>query len=326
MAAFSHVYIERDALAYPLAREVLGKLPKARQALIGHYKDVFDRPRQNFRAQKDSQQLILAVKRPPYLYPLSPLCETYGHRQAFYATPVLNCPYDCDFCFLQGAYPSAHMVVFVNEGDFFTAARDHAEPFFLSVSYENDLMAMERLVPWTGRWLDFAETVPRMELEVRTRSAHTDIIRKRPPLPNVVLAWSLSPPEIAARYEKKAPGPAERIRAAREAIDSGWRVRLCFEPIIRIQDWEAVYGALVEDMLGQLPSEKIDSAVADVFRMGKGGFDTVFQKRDDTDLFAFRPAVLGDSVTYPEHRQMGDTIKRMLLAYLPEHKVYGGGW
>lgn len=326
MAAFSHIYIEKDAADYSLAKAVLAKLPHATPVEIAHYKDVFNRPRQDFRAQKASPQLILAVKRAPYLYPLPPLCETYGYERAFYTTPVLNCPYDCDFCFLQGVYPSAHIVVFVNDGDFFDAARERTEPFILSVAYENDLMGLENLVPWTGRWLDFAGTMPHMEMEVRTRSANLDAIKGREAISNVVLAWSLSPPDIAARYEKRAPAPGERIEAARRAMAAGWRVRLCFEPVIRIEDWKRVYQNFIGSVFSALPAEEIDSAVADVFRMGKDCFDTIFQKRDDTDVFAFRPVEQDGSLTYPDYRDMGCCARRMLSEYLPCERIFGGEW
>jgi len=324
MAVFSRIYIEKEALAYPLAQAVLTRLPQARRVLIDHYKDVFNRPHQDFRTQKGAQQLILALKRPPYLYPLSPLCETYGYERAYYTTPVLNCPYDCDFCFLQGVYPSAHLVIFVNEGDFFGAARNETGPFFLSVTYENDLMALEGLAPWTSRWLDFAKEMPHMEMEIRTRSANAGVLRDREPLPNAVLAWSLSPQTAAARYEKRAPAPADRIEAARRALAAGWRVRLCIEPIVRIPRWEEAYRDLIVSVFDTLPPEKVDSAVADVFRMGRQGFDSIFKSRMDTDLFAFRPGSAGDSVTYPEYREMGHSVREMLLRYLPPGNVYGG--
>ena len=326
MAAFSRIYIEKEAMDYPLARAVLDKLPQAKRVMIDHYKDVFNRPRQDFRAQKGSQQLILALKRPPYLYPLSPLCETYGYGRAFYATPVLNCPYDCDFCFLQGAYPSAHMVVFVNDGDFFGAVRNEKEPFFLSVTYENDLMALEGLIPWTGQWLDFAKEMPHMEMEIRTRSSNLGVLDGREPMPNVVLAWSLSPAEAAGKYEKRAPAPARRIEAARRVMDAGWRVRLCIEPVIRIPHWEEKYRDLIDAVFHELPADKVDSAVADVFRMGRQGFDSIFKTRGDTDLFSFRPAAAGDSVTYPECREMGHSVREMLLTHMPRERVYGGIW
>jgi spore photoproduct lyase len=326
MAAFSHIYIERNAADYPLAKAVLEKLPHVIPVEIVHYKDVFNRPRQDFRAQKASPQLILAVKRAPFLYSLPPLCEAYGYERAFYTTPVLNCPYDCDFCFLQGVYPSAHIVVFVNDGDFFDAARKQTEPFFLSIAYENDLMALENLVSWTGRWLDFAGSLPHMEMEVRTRSANLDAIQGREAISNVVLAWSLSPPDIAARYEKRAPDPAERIEAARWAMDAGWRVRLCFEPIIRTGDWEKIYRDFIGSVFRVLPAGKVDSAVADVFRMGKDCFDTIFQKRDDTDIFAFRPVERDGGLTYPDHRDMGRSVRGMLSEYMSSGRVFGGEW
>ena len=196
----------------------------------------------------------------------------------------------------------------------------------MSITYENDLMALEGLTPWTGRWLDFAVNMPHMEMEIRTRSTGLGALAGRKPLPNVVLAWSLSPTAVAANYERRAPAPADRIEAVRRAMDAGWRVRLCIEPVIRIPKWEEAYRELINTIFSALPADRVDSAVADVFRMGRDGFETIFKAREDTDLFAFRPAAAGDSVTYPEHGEMGHAVRKMLLAHMPPEKIYGGKW
>ena len=49
---FSHVYVEEKARQYPLTDEILGKISDAAVIPIEHYKDIFDRPRQDLLAQK----------------------------------------------------------------------------------------------------------------------------------------------------------------------------------------------------------------------------------------------------------------------------------
>ena len=110
---FSHIYIERNAMDYPLAQIALSKFPKAKFVEIEHYKDIFNRPKQHFQIQKSSMKLILAKKTAPFLYPASEMIQEYETPNVFYTTPILNCLYNCDYCFLQGMYPSGNLVIFV---------------------------------------------------------------------------------------------------------------------------------------------------------------------------------------------------------------------
>ena len=67
--------------------------------------------------------LILAKKTSPFLYPITDMVQ--GHRMPsfFYTTPMLNCLYNCEYCFLQGMYSSGNIVIFVNQNDFHDAIK-----------------------------------------------------------------------------------------------------------------------------------------------------------------------------------------------------------
>ena len=66
---FSHIYVEDDALNYPLSKEILGRLKSSHIIRIKHYKDIFNRAGQDFLLQKQSRSLILSVNRNEKIYP-----------------------------------------------------------------------------------------------------------------------------------------------------------------------------------------------------------------------------------------------------------------
>ncbi len=123
LALFSHIYIEERALDYPFTDKIIHSFPNAQRIIIRHYKDVFNRPRQNFVLQKQSPKLVLAVKEEPFLYKGPEVCENFGYDNFYYASTLLNCLYNCDYCYLQGLYSSANLVAFVNMDDFFRAVK-----------------------------------------------------------------------------------------------------------------------------------------------------------------------------------------------------------
>ena len=235
---FSHIYIEERALSYPFTDKIIQRFPNAKRVIIGHYKNVFNRPRQDFVLQKQAPKLILAVKEEPFLYEGPEVCEDFGYDNFYYASTLLNCLYNCDYCYLQGLYPSANIVAFVNIGDFFAAVEKQLaqRELYLCVSYDTDLLAFEGLLPYTASWIEFARKHQNLLVEIRTKSANFNKIKQLEPVHQAILAWSMSPAPIAERYEKLAPGLESRLKAAAQAIEYGWKVRLSLEPVLKVED------------------------------------------------------------------------------------------
>ena len=111
------IYVEEDVLDHPRTHAISERHPSAVKIPISRYGEVFNRNQQSFRLQKRKPSLIVAAKRPPHVLS-APDGYGIGSHQNYYFSHVLNCLYDCRYCFLQGMYRSAHYVVFVNYEDF----------------------------------------------------------------------------------------------------------------------------------------------------------------------------------------------------------------
>jgi len=252
--------MEEGAADYPIAKAVLSKINSTVIA-IPHYKDVFNRPGQDFLAQKASPKLILAVRRDNYFYKGAPMCENYGLEHFYYSTQMMNCIYNCAYCYLQGLYPSANVVAFVNTEDYFSAIP--SEPAYISISYDADIMALENLFGYAALWINFVKQHPHITLEVRTKSANFNSISNIQPCKNVILSWTISPQSVIDTYEEGAPSLSSRLKSVKAAIEKGWNVRLCMDPILPLADWKASF----EEMLDQ-----IDINPSDIYDISLGGF------------------------------------------------------
>ncbi|HCX65536.1 MAG TPA: DNA repair photolyase, partial [Eubacteriaceae bacterium] len=169
---FSHVYIERDILHHDRTQEILRRFPRSKQIVIEHYKDVFNRKKQNYRLQKMSPKLILAERKEHFFYPGSFLCQDFGNTHFYYTTLAMGCIFDCEYCYLQGMHPSGNIVFFVNLEDYFHEIERilKKHPLFLSVSYDTDLLTFERYLQYGKGWIEFANEHPNLTLELRTKS------------------------------------------------------------------------------------------------------------------------------------------------------------
>jgi spore photoproduct lyase len=314
-AFFSHVYVEREAYGYPLTQRVLGKLSRAEIVPIGHYKDIFNRPGQVYAAQKNSQKLILAVRKNHFAYPgakINSPCDSCSHpasksaKPVFYATQMLNCPYDCAYCYLRGMHGSANIAAFVNTYDYFSAVRP-LSPAYICLSYETDLLAMEPLFGFVSEWLAYAADNPGLTFEIRTKSANFIMLPaalRENALPNVIFAWTVT----GSAYEKKAPSVQARLGALREAIQNGWKVMLCIDPVIAVDGWEEA----LTDLLAQVKGLPLYDIRAGGFRMSAEQFKKI--KRNSPVAAALPLTVQDGIMRYPP--EIEKEIKRIFKIYI----------
>lgn len=268
---FRHIYAEREVLSHTVTKQLAERFPKASVIPITHYKDVFNRSRQNLHAQETEPALILAANHGTLFYPGAPVCQSFGEEHFMYTSCIMNCLYDCDYCYLQGMYPSGALVVFVNLEDYFKELDRLLEqhPVYLCCSYDSDLTALSGLLPHASAFCDYAKKHPDLRLELRTKSAALPFIRALPAAKNIVMAFTLSPQELITRYEHFTPSLTARLATAKEAANKGFSLRLCFDPILDIPDAEMLYSTLVDKVFSVLTPEEITDISLGVFRLSK---------------------------------------------------------
>ncbi len=327
---FSHIYVEKEARGHGLTDKILARFPKATQIEVDNYKEVFARPGQDFPSQKKRMKLILAVEKGKLLYHGSENAQNFGLPNFYYNTLILNCLYNCAYCYLQGMYPSANIVVFVNLQDFFQSVQkaiqnrpDPTTPLYLPVSYDTDLLAFESIVPFCREWIEFSRNERDLLIEIRTKSANFGSLEGIQPHPEAILAWTLSPEIVAKNYEQGTPPTQKRIAAAKRALDAGWPVRLCFDPVLRFPGWEDAYKKLIETTFATLPPEKIRDASLGVFRMNADYFKRIKKMRTDTDILYQSYQKEGNIVSSAEseRRELTDTLRGLLENYLKPDQI-----
>ena len=291
LTPFSHLYVEEELLSGPWAEEVgriQSRLKKAVVVPIGSFQEITQRRTARWNDQKRSPKLVLARKHGELVYPCSEVAPNFGHPNFYYAVPMQNCLYDCEYCYLQGMYTSANLVYFVNQKEMMERVLELSEQLgelYLCIAYDNDLLAMEGMLGVTAEWVEGLRHSSQVTVEVRTKSANFRALKKTEAPPNFTLAWTLSPSPVIERFEAGTPGLEARIQAMLEAIEAGWRVRLCLDPLLPVQDWAAVYGELFE----RLDSEdsfwsKLEDASYGLFRMPKQLLRQARKARPDSAL------------------------------------------
>ena len=324
----SSIYIEKDVAQHPRTTEILARFPKAEKILCNRYSEVFNPKSQNFRLQKQNPALILARKHKGLVLP-TPEGYGVGGDENFYFSHMLNCVYDCRYCFLQGMYSSANYVVFVNYEDFTDAIIRHSQKsdtsskWFFS-GYDCDSMAFEPVTGFMGHCLDVFKTIPQSFLEIRTKSTQIRSLLNRDALPNVVVAFSFTPDDFSNRFEHGVPDVDKRIKAMAQLQQNGWKLGLRFDPMLSYVNYQSSYHGLFEKIFKQLDPTFIHSVSMGGFRMPKGFFKKIKKLYPQEPLYnlAMEDVNGMKGISLSHEQKMLEFCESQLLQWLPKNKLY----
>lgn len=324
----STLYIEREIAEHPRAQAIVQRYPKARQISIDRYGDVFNQPTQDFRQQKQAPALILAKKHGRRVLPTPPGYHIGGTRN-YYFSHMLNCVYDCRYCFLQGMYRSGNYVVFANFDDFFsdiktTCAEDSQTPSWFFSGYDCDSLALNPVTAFTDDALNEFEHLPNGRLELRTKSTQIRSLLKRPPLDNVVVAYSLSPSAIAAAHEHKTPSLEKRLQALQDLQQAGWTIGLRFDPILAADNMQRLYRELFQQTFAALDVDAIHSVSLGPFRLPKPFYKRMIRLYPESQLLAQPMNTKTAMVGYPADAEqaMLRYCQTEILKYIQPHQFF----
>ena len=331
---FQHIYVEESLLQSPETKGILQKFPKAKVIPIKHYKDVFNRKKQGRLAQSHSRKLILAKKEGQRLYDGAVVCQDFSESHFCYTSLLMNCPFHCAYCYLQGMYPSSNLVMFLNLEDYFADCRKwiaEKGSLYLCISYDTDLLAMEGIYPYVEEFARFLNQENALRIEVRTKAGGEGLWRKMQRLPlssegrkRMIFAFTLSPEEIIEEAEEGTARLSSRIIAIQKALEEGYLVRLCFDPMIYHPRWKELYGALLQEVFEKIPMEQIHDCSLGSFRISESYLKAMGKALPHSPHTQFPYENTGGYYHYPKElmEEMEGFLYSRLLARLPKEKIF----
>jgi spore photoproduct lyase len=322
------IYIEENVRYHPRTLSICERFPLARKIICERYGEVFNPKAQNFRLQKQNPALILAEKYKNFALPAPPNYGI-GAEKNYYFSHMLNCLYDCRYCFLQGMYQSANYVLFVNFEDYqqeiqniCIATPDEDIHFFSG--YDCDSLALEPVSGFAEHFLPFFADIPNAWLELRTKSTQIRSLLNRSPDPRCIVAFSLSPDEIAKKVEDKAPPLTKRLDSLCKLQDQGWQLGLRFDPLIFQTGYQQQYKNLFEQVFSRIKLDSLHSVSLGVFRLPEKYFKKVHKLYPEERLFASPLETRQKMTSYKTEieQEMMQYCTEQLLSHIPTSKFY----
>jgi spore photoproduct lyase len=322
------IYVEEEVKYHKRTLSVLNQFPKASRVLCHHYGEIFNVRSQNFRLQKKSPALILARKAGNLVLD-APAGYGIGGKTNYYFSHMLNCLFDCRYCFLQGLYRSANYVMFVNYEDFRSAIlkkinqANGKDTYFFS-GYDCDSLAFDSVTNFVNEFIPFFEQHPTGFLELRTKSVQMNALLNHQAIPNCIVAFSMTPAEISQTYEAKVPSLEKRLEVMGTLQEAGWPIGLRIDPVMYHPDFKSQYKRLFAQVFGAMDATRLHSVSLGPFRLPKPVFENMYRLYPDEKLFSSPLKNRTGMMSYGEaiEKQVMDFCLGELTRVVPRKKIF----
>lgn len=316
------IYLEKNIAHHPRTVRILQQFNEKNIHIIecNHYKEVFNPKSQNFRIQKQQPALILAEKKGTRVFP-SPPGFGIGGEKNYYFSHMLNCLYDCRYCFLQGMYSSANYVVFVNYEDFMNEiihiSQAADSPVYFFSGYDCDSLAYEPVTHFIKEFLPFFQPLKNAVLELRTKSTNIKTLLQQEPFAHCVVAFSMTPEEISRDVEHKVPPLPKRLQAMQEVAEKGWRIGLRFDPLIHHPEFTSLYQNLIASIFQRISAKHLHSISIGPLRFPEKMYQKIVKLYPQDALLAHPLYRQGNVFSYRD--KVEQSMKNYIYDLLKKH-------
>jgi spore photoproduct lyase len=188
-----------------------------------------------------------------------PCPGTHGHCCCNYLTLDLyaGCTLGCTYCIMQSYLRNRTLQVLVpDEGQIKrirTTVRSLPQrKVRIGTGEVGDSLLYDPLFGVTDRLITALGGEANLQFEVKTKTDYVDHLPRMDSnaaganVAEMIVGFSLNPPELIAREEGWAAPLDRRLAAAKRALQGGYHLSFHFDPLILHQDWRESYAAVVE--------------------------------------------------------------------------------
>lgn len=255
------IFLEESCRDLPYTREILARAGNTPVETIA------DRAMPQIAAEpyprslaKGKQHLLLCRNRGSFLKPC-PGTREYRCCDYQVLNIGMNCPMDCVYCILQAYLNNPWISFFVNIDDLLAElnlalARQNR---FLRIGTGEftDSLALDGLTGLSRILVEFMRDKSTAVLELKTKSAAIGHLENLDHGGRTIVAWSLNSPAIMQGEELRTAGLDERLAAAVQCANWGYRLAFHFDPIIHHPGWREGYAQTIHKLFDAVPAEKI---------------------------------------------------------------------
>jgi len=253
------IFLDRAVKNAPLTRRILRELKGVPVTIITD-KETFLENVGKIPLTAGKKQLWLTRFKGDFLKPCPGTGADYLCCRYWTINAQTHCPLDCTYCILQNYLTVPLITVYTNiqpilrEIDKLIASRPD-RLFRMGTGELTDSLAFDTVTHFNEHLIQQA-LKKRLILEIKTK---TDLVGHLPKIPkrNVLISWSLNPEDFIRTQEFKSASLEDRLNAASEAIEKGYRLGFHFDPLLTLPGWKEKYAALIQKLTRKIPESEV---------------------------------------------------------------------
>ncbi len=309
------VYIENDVSRSSLADRVEHLFPLAQFFPITSYKeDTKERVSDIKGYNRRTEDLVIVHEKHDFYKkcPCSPGVVGCGYHNVNLG---VGCPFECSYCFLQN-YTNAHGIVLpANIEDFFTAFKGYDQGVRVGSGELTDSLVFDHITEFSPRIVEFFRDHPESVFEFKTKSSNIEKLLSVKGASNIVVSWSLNPQVFIDREEHFTAPLKDRLQAAKQCAQHGYRTAFHFDPIVPFKGWEGEYSKVVDLLFDQVPSDSIAWISLGTLRMTQRQ-KKVIENRFPENTILSGELLVGDDGKLRYHNRIRHDVYRKMLSWI----------
>ncbi|MEK6773636.1 MAG: radical SAM protein [Bdellovibrionota bacterium] len=263
---FEKIFIDIKSLESPVAKRAIKYFPKEKIEIV-HQEPWSEHTGELTASQFDRSKRNLFLT--PFAGQFFKRCPGATQKKTLTCCNyyVLNlgsqCNMNCSYCYLQSYLNSPVMKIYTNIdqalNELGEMAEKHSElPYRVGTGEIIDSLSLDEITLYSRELIEFFRKYPRWTLEFKTKSNRINQFLDLAPAKNVVVSWSINPPEIINSEEHGTARFEERIYAAKKCAEAGFSLAFHIDPIIWHPNWKENYSYLVKILTKEFSPEQIN--------------------------------------------------------------------
>lgn len=266
------IFVEKSALNLPLT-----KLLEKEGANLNIIDD-------GYAVEDKKSNIVVTGQRDNFLHPC-PGTNVYRCCNYHVVDIMQGCPFDCSYCILQYYLPHKYIKVSSDidsvKSDILSGVKNNKQR--IGTGELADSLALDNVIPLSKLLIPIANNNDNIQLEFKTKSDNVSNLLNSNPK-NVVVSWSLNPQEIISTEEPLTASLDRRLNAALNCVTHGYKVSFHFDPLILTDDFEKLYGNLIEKLTSIIPESSVEFISISTFRCPNDLLNSIRQRKSPSVL------------------------------------------
>jgi len=264
---FKNVYVEKSMIDSPV-------FIRAKELFQDIHVEIIDKYSQHCKGRQfsigdyNSRMNSLYIIEEKYDFYKQCPCSS---KSVFCGYHVVNlgsgCGFECSYCYLQDYVNSPGIVLPGNIDAFFMAFEDYKQDIRVGSGEMTDSLIFDHISHYSVSIVEFFKNHPKSCFEFKTKSNNIDLLLTLKPAGNIIISWSLNPSDVVRRQEHLTASLKERLIAAKQCLQAGYKVAFHFDPIIYSQNWEEQYRELINETFDYVDAEQVSFVSLGTLRM-----------------------------------------------------------